>query len=57
MIVPVLATFLGSLALILYEVVVLAVSAYQIIAAGDLSTKAVKVFAVGIVEAALYILR
>ncbi|MDI7861709.1 YqhA family protein [Rhizobiaceae bacterium n13] len=51
MIVPVVGTLLGSFALILYEIVVLTASIYEILVEGAISTKAVKVFAVGIVEA------
>lgn len=51
MVLPVLATFLGSFALILYEVAVLASSGYRIIETGELSTKAVKLFAVDVIEA------
>jgi uncharacterized membrane protein YqhA len=51
MIVPVVATFLGSLALILYETLVLFWSAVAALRAGSLTAKSVKIFAVGIVEA------
>lgn len=51
MIVPVIATFLGSLALILYETLVLFWSAVTALQAGSLTAKSVKIFAVGIVEA------
>ncbi|SIT43885.1 conserved membrane hypothetical protein [Paraburkholderia ribeironis] len=51
MIVPVIATFLGSLALILYETVVLFLTALSVVEDRSLSPKSVKIFAVGIVEA------
>lgn len=51
MIVPVIGTFLGSVALILYETVVLFWGAAGAIRSGSLSAKSVKIFAVGIVEA------
>ncbi|EEA04559.1 conserved hypothetical protein [Burkholderia sp. H160] len=51
MIVPVIATLLGSLALILYETVVLFLTALNVIEDLALSAKSVKIFAVGIVEA------
>jgi uncharacterized membrane protein YqhA len=51
MIVPVIGTFLGSVALILYETVVLFSSAIDTIREGSVSAKSVKIFAVGIVEA------
>jgi uncharacterized membrane protein YqhA len=51
MIVPVIGTFLGSLALLLYETVVLFWSGVIALRAGSLTAKSVKIFAVGIVEA------
>jgi uncharacterized membrane protein YqhA len=51
MVVPVLGTFLGSFALILYEAIVLVSSVAQTLREREVSAKAVKVFAVGIVEA------
>ena len=51
MIVPVVGTFLGSLALILYETIVLFSSTVDTIREGSVSAKSVKIFAVGIVEA------
>lgn len=51
MIVPVIGTFLGSLALLLYETVVLFWSGVLALQAGSLTAKSVKIFAVGIVEA------
>lgn len=51
MIVPVIGTFLGSLALILYEAVVLYTNAVDAIQNRSFTTKSVKIFAVGIVEA------
>jgi uncharacterized membrane protein YqhA len=51
MIVPVIGTFLGSLALLLYETVVLFWSGVSALRAGSLTAKSVKIFAVGIVEA------
>ncbi len=50
MILPVIATFLGSLALIVYETVVLFVTALSI-QDRSLTPKSVKIFAVGVVEA------
>src|ERR1700747_3676341 len=51
MIVPVIATFLGSLALILYETVVLFMTILSMLQDRSLTPKSVKIFAVGIVEA------
>jgi uncharacterized membrane protein YqhA len=51
MIVPVIGTFLGSVALILYETIVLFSTAVDVIRDGSVSAKSVKIFAVGIVEA------
>ncbi|MDN8614721.1 YqhA family protein [Variovorax ginsengisoli] len=51
MIVPVIGTFLGSMALILYEAMALYASFIDTIRDGTVSAKAVKIFAVGIVEA------
>lgn len=51
MIVPVIATFLGSVALILYETVVLFLTTSSVLQDRSLSPKSVKIFAVGIVEA------
>jgi uncharacterized membrane protein YqhA len=51
MIVPVVGTFLGSVALILYETVVLFSSGIDAIREGSASAKSVKIFAVGVVEA------
>lgn len=51
MIVPVIGTFLGSAALILYEAIALCSSFADAIRGGTVSAKAVKIFAVGIVEA------
>jgi uncharacterized membrane protein YqhA len=51
MIVPVIATFLGSVALILYETVVLFLTTASVLQDRSLSPKSVKIFAVGIVEA------
>ncbi|CAB3793370.1 hypothetical protein LMG28614_03705 [Paraburkholderia ultramafica] len=51
MIIPVIGTFLGSVALTLYETVVLFSSAIDAIRERSLSAKSVKIFAVGIVEA------
>ncbi|HEY4298865.1 MAG TPA: YqhA family protein [Paraburkholderia sp.] len=51
MVVPVIGTFLGSVALILYETMVLFWSAVTAIRSGSLTAKSVKIFAVGIVEA------
>lgn len=51
MLIPVLGAFLGSLALMLYEMIVLGLSFANTIRQGEASSKAVKVFAVGLVEA------
>jgi uncharacterized membrane protein YqhA len=51
MIVPVIGTFMGSMALILYEAMALYASFVDAIRGGTVSAKAVKIFAVGIVEA------
>ena len=51
MLVPVVGTFLGSIALIVYEAIVLVASAANAFSERALSTKAVKVFAVGVIEA------
>jgi uncharacterized membrane protein YqhA len=51
MVVAVLATFVGALALIVYEALVLLNSVVEIVQSGTLSSKAVKDFAVGLVEA------
>jgi uncharacterized membrane protein YqhA len=51
MIVPVVGTFLGSLALILYEAVVLFTTGVEAVQQRSFTTKSVKIFAVGIVEA------
>lgn len=51
MIIPVLGTFFGFLALLVYEIVVLANAVFETIQNPSISTKAVKVFAVGVVEA------
>src|SRR6478736_5501266 len=51
MIVPVIGTFLGSVALILYEAMALCASFVDAFRDGAISAKAVKIFAVGIVEA------
>jgi uncharacterized membrane protein YqhA len=51
MIVPVIGTFLGSVALLLYETLVLFWSGVTALRVGSLTTKSVKIFAVGIVEA------
>lgn len=51
MVVPVIGTFLGSVALILYETIVLFWSAVTAIRSGSLTAKSVKIFAVGIVDA------
>lgn len=50
MILPVIATLLGSFALIVYQAVVLAATATDIVDGTEVSQKAVKVFAVGVVE-------
>lgn len=51
MIIPVLGTFFGFLALMFYEIIVLANAVFETIQNPSVSTKAVKVFAVGVVEA------
>ncbi len=51
MVIPVLATFLGALALLIYEALVLAQVTFETLQSGALSTKVVKVFAVGLIEA------
>ncbi|TDN70162.1 YqhA family protein [Paraburkholderia sp. BL10I2N1] len=51
MLVPVIGTFLGSIALILYEATVLSSNAIDTVRNGAVSTKSAKIFAVGIVEA------
>ena len=51
MIIAVIGTFLGSMALILYEILALLSIFIDTIRAGNVSAKAVKVFAVGMVEA------
>jgi len=51
MLVPVIGTFLGSIALILYETLALAANFNEAFRDGAVSAKAVKIFAVGIVEA------
>ncbi|MGF6607022.1 putative membrane protein YqhA [Paraburkholderia sp. WSM4175] len=51
MIVPVVATFLGSVALILYAAIVLSTSAIDTVRAGSVSATSVKTSAVGIIEA------
>ncbi|NKJ51094.1 hypothetical protein CIC12_31115 [Burkholderia sp. SG-MS1] len=51
MIVPVIGTFLGSVALLLYETLVLFWSGVTALRLGSLTAKSVKIFAVGIVEA------
>lgn len=51
MIIPVIATLLGSLALIVYETIALTSSIIETVKEGVVSSKAVKVFAVGVVEA------
>jgi uncharacterized membrane protein YqhA len=51
MIVPVIGTFLGSVALLLYETMVLFWSGVTALRVGSLTAKSVKIFAVGIVEA------
>lgn len=51
MVIPVIGTFLGFLALIIYEMIVLAAAVIETIHTASISTKAVKVFAVGVVEA------
>jgi uncharacterized membrane protein YqhA len=51
MVIPVIGTFLGSVALTLYEVIVLFSNTVDTMRNGSLSTKSVKIFAVGIVEA------
>lgn len=51
MIIPVLGTFFAFLALLVYEIVVLANAVFETIQNPSISTKAVKVFAVGVVEA------
>lgn len=51
MLIPVIATFLGSVALIVYEAIVMVANGLDAIRAGSISAKSVKIFAVGIVEA------
>lgn len=51
MIIPVIGTFLGSVALILYEAIALCATFVEATHKGSVSAKAVKIFAVGIVEA------
>ncbi|KAA1002392.1 YqhA family protein [Paraburkholderia panacisoli] len=51
MIIPVVGTFVGALALILYESIVLFSSVIFAMRNGPVATKSVKIFAVGIVEA------
>jgi uncharacterized membrane protein YqhA len=51
MLVPVVMTFLGSIALMVYEAPALGASFLDTIRNGSASAKAVKIFAVGIVEA------
>lgn len=51
MIIPIIGTFLGSMALIVYESFVLVATFIETIRSGAVSAKAVKIFAVGIVEA------
>ncbi|MBB3181336.1 putative membrane protein YqhA [Variovorax sp. Sphag1AA] len=51
MIIPIVGTFLGSMALIVYESLVLVATFVETIQSGAVSAKAVKIFAVGIVEA------
>ncbi|RKT13883.1 putative membrane protein YqhA [Paraburkholderia sp. RAU2J] len=51
MIVPVIGTFLGSVALLLYETIVLFWGGVTALRVGSLTAKSVKIFAVGIVEA------
>ena len=51
MLAPIVGAFLGFVALITYEVVVLVAAIASAIEVASISTKAVKVFAVGVVEA------
>src|SRR5579864_1778792 len=51
MLVPVIGTFFGSIALILYEAIVLSSNTVDTVRNGSVSGKSVKIFAVGIVEA------
>jgi len=51
MVVPIIGTFLGALALMVYEMMALAMNFNDILRSGAVSAKAVKIFAVGIVEA------
>jgi uncharacterized membrane protein YqhA len=51
MIIPVVGTFVGALALILYESIVLFSSVIFAMRNGPVAAKSVKIFAVGIVEA------
>lgn len=51
MVIPVVMTLLGALALLIYEAVVLTLSTWDALANAGLTPKAVKMFAVGIIEA------
>lgn len=51
MLIPVLCTFLGSLALMVYEALAVATATFDALQNGGLSPKAVKAFAVGLIEA------
>ena len=51
MVVPIVGTFLGAIALMVYEMTALAMNFNDILRSGAVSAKAVKIFAVGIVEA------
>lgn len=51
MLVPVVCTFIGSIALIFYEAIVLVLNVGNAIRYGSATAKSVKLFAVGIVEA------
>lgn len=51
MVIPVISTFLGALALLVYEALVLTLATVDALQSGGLSPKAVKVFAVGLIEA------
>lgn len=49
--IPVLCTFLGALALMVYEALVVATATVDALHGGGLTPKAVKVFAIGLIEA------
>ena len=50
MVIAILGTFLGSLALIVYEALILAKGIIEVLRSGSLSSKDVKIFAVALIE-------